>query len=59
LAGFINVDKDGRAKNKKLDETAIAVVKVNDEGWWVADILHGRWDIKETCSQLMSECYEV
>ena len=53
LAGFINVDKESGNKNKKLDETAIAVVKVSDGGWWVADILHGRWDIKETCSQIM------
>ena len=53
LAGFINVDRESGNKNKKLDETAIAVVKVNDEGWWVADIKHGRWDIKETCAQIM------
>ena len=54
LAGFINVDKESGNKNKKLDETAIAVVKVHDGGWWIADVLHGRWDIKETCSQIMS-----
>lgn len=54
LAGFINVDKESGNKNKKLDETAIAVVKVHEDGWWVADILHGRWDIKETCSQIMN-----
>jgi predicted phage terminase large subunit-like protein len=53
LAGFINVDKESGNKNKKLDETAIAVVKVHQGGWWVADILHGRWDIQETCSQIM------
>ena len=53
LAGFINVDKESGNKNKKLDETAIAVVKVCEEGWWVADILHGRWDIQETCNQIM------
>jgi predicted phage terminase large subunit-like protein len=53
LAGFINVDRESGSKNKKLDETAIAVVKVHDDGWWVADILHGRWDIQETCSQIM------
>lgn len=53
LAGFINVDAQSGNKNKKLDETAIAVVKVSEEGWWVADILHGRWDIKETCEQIM------
>lgn len=54
LAGFINVDKESGNKNKKLDETAIAVVKVHEGGWWVADIKHGRWDIKETCKQIMS-----
>lgn len=53
LAGFINVDKESSNKNKKLDETAIAVVKVGDYGWWVADILHGRWDIQETCNQII------
>lgn len=53
LAGFINVDKESGNKNKKLDETAIAVVKVGDYGWWVADILHGRWDIQETCNQIV------
>ena len=53
LAGFINVDKESGNKNKKLDETAIAIVKVGEYGWWVADILHGRWDIKETCEQIM------
>jgi predicted phage terminase large subunit-like protein len=53
LAGFINVDRESGNKNKKLDETAIAVVKVHEGGWWVADILHGRWDIKETTKQIM------
>lgn len=54
LAGFINVDRESGNKNKKLDETSIAVVKVHPEGWWVADILHGRWDIQETCKQIMN-----
>ena len=40
LAGFIDVDKESGNKNKKLDETAIAVVKVHDGGWWSADVLH-------------------
>lgn len=53
LAGFINVDRESGNKNKKLDETAIAIVKVGEYGWWVADILHGRWDITETCEQLI------
>lgn len=53
LAGFIDVAKQAGSKNKKLDETAIAVVKAGEEGWWVADIIHGRWDIKQTCEEIM------
>ena len=58
LAGFINVDKESANKNKKLDETAIAVVKVHEQGWWVADIKHGRWDIKQTCHEIMKAVVE-
>jgi predicted phage terminase large subunit-like protein len=58
LAGFINVDKESGNKNSKLDETAIAIVKVHEGGWWVAEIKHGRWDIKETCSQIMRAVVE-
>jgi phage terminase large subunit-like protein len=37
-----------------LDESAIAIVKVADEGeWWVKEILHGRWDIKETAAKIL------
>ena len=58
LAGFINVDKESSNKNKKLDETAIAVAKVHEGGWWVADIKHGRWDIKQTCHEIMKAVVE-
>ena len=53
LAGFIDVAKQAGNKNKKLDETAIAVVKAHEGGWWVADIIHGRWDIKQTCEEIV------
>ena len=58
LAGFIKVDKESGNKNSKLDETAIAVVKVHSDGWWVAEIKHGRWDIKETCEQIFKVVQE-
>ncbi len=29
------------------------MVKVHEGGWWVAEIKHGRWDIKETCEQII------
>ena len=54
LAGFVSVDKEAGNKNRKLDETAIAIVKVHQEGWWVKEIKHGRWDIQETCRQIFN-----
>jgi len=52
LAGFADVAKAKSAKSKRLDTTAIAVVKANENGWFVADILYGRWDIKKTAHQI-------
>jgi hypothetical protein len=56
LAGFEDVAKNASASKKRLDETAIAVVKVSDEDgvWWVKEIQHGRWDIKETAAKILS-----
>jgi hypothetical protein len=55
LAGFEDVAKNASAAKKRLDETAIAVVKVSDEDgvWWVKEIQHGRWDIKETAAKIL------
>lgn len=56
LAGFEEVGKNASASKKRLDETAIAVVKVSDEDgvWWVKEIQHGRWDIKETAAKILA-----
>ena len=51
LAGFEEVNKK-RTKNAKLDETAIAVVKVNPNGWYVENIIHGRWTLDETAAKI-------
>lgn len=55
LAGFEDVAKNASASKKKLDETAIAIVKVSDEDgtWWIKDIMHGRWDIQETANKIL------
>jgi predicted phage terminase large subunit-like protein len=52
-AGFEDVA--GQAKNKKsrLDETSIAVVKVTPKGWYVLDIQHGRWNVRETSIRIL------
>ena len=53
LAGFEDVASQSMNRKKLLDETAIAVVKVNEQKWWVADIIHGRWDIKQTANEIL------
>jgi len=52
LAGFADVATNATGKSKKLDSTAIVIVKANTDGWWVADIIHGRWDIKKTAKKI-------
>lgn len=51
LAGFEEVNKK-RTKNTKLDETAIAVVKVSPDGWYVVNIIYGRWSLDETAAKI-------
>ena len=51
LAGFEDVSKK-RTKNSKLDETAIAVAKVGPDGWYVDNIIYGRWSLDETASKI-------
>ena len=51
LAGFSEAGKN-TTKTSRLDSTAIAVVKANTEGWWVANIIHGRWGVEETARRI-------
>jgi predicted phage terminase large subunit-like protein len=51
LAGFEEVNKK-RTKNTKLDETAISIVKVSPNGWYVDNIIHGRWSLDETAAKI-------
>ena len=54
LAGFADVTAASKSKSKKLDTTSIAVVKAGPDGWWVADIVYGRWDIKKTAEKIFN-----
>ena len=52
LAGFEEVGKK-RTKSSKLDETAISVVKVGDNGdWHIENIIYGRWTLDETAMKI-------
>lgn len=41
------------AHKSRLDEMAICVVKVGTHGWWVADIITGRWDVREASIRIL------
>ena len=51
LAGFAEVET-ATTKTNRLDQTSIAVVKAGTEGWWVADIIHGRWGVEKTARKI-------
>ena len=51
-AGFEQLEKS--SNTSRLDQTAIAIVKVNESGWYVKKIIHGRWDLKETAFKIFS-----
>lgn len=52
VAGFIDETATSK-RNKRNDTTAMAVVKVNEDGWWVKDIVAGVWTVAETAEKLI------
>ena len=53
LAGFTNTNYS-ESRKKKLDQSAIAVVKVTENGdWWIKKIEHGRWDVQESAQRIL------
>lgn len=52
-AGFANIETTTASKLTKLDECAIACVKVGPYGWYVGDIIHGRWGVRETSIKIL------
>ena len=58
LAGFTNTNYS-ETRKKRLDESAIAVVKVTDDGvWFVQKIEHGRWDVKDAANRILKNIQE-
>lgn len=58
LAGFEEVGKK-KSKNSRLDETAIVITKVCDDGtWYVEEIIHGRWELNETANKIFNAVKE-
>jgi predicted phage terminase large subunit-like protein len=52
-AGFADLETTTQGKLNRLDETAIACVKVGPYGWYVGDIQHGRWSIRENATRIL------
>jgi hypothetical protein len=59
LAGFEDVASANSAKQRRLDRSAIAVVKVNSSGWWVKEIRYGRWDVRRTSIEILKAAKDV
>ncbi len=60
LAGFADVQKATGYRQRRLDKTAIAVVKVlDDERWWVRDLYLGRWGVEETARRIVDAIESV
>jgi phage terminase large subunit-like protein len=54
LAGF-GGEYTSEGKKSKNDESALAVVKISDEGkWHVEKILAGRWSVRETVTHILA-----
>ena len=58
-AGFESIEKERNLKRSRLDETAIAIVKIDRDKWWVKDIVHGRWNVKETAKKILQSAIKV
>lgn len=59
LCGFTDVNKEQSSKKKHLDEHAIVIAKCSYRGWWIKEIQHGRWDVRETALKILNAARSV
>lgn len=55
LAGFSdnNSYKKLSTKFRRLDESVVACVGIDNEGWYVDDMIGGRWGVRETALKIL------
>lgn len=53
LAGFSNSGTLRKKELKIRDESVIACVKVGTYGWYVKELIHGQWDVRECALRIM------
>lgn len=56
LAGFESTTSDRGKSGSRLDETVICATKTSEDGWFVGDFQHGRWDTRETATRILKTC---
>ena len=59
LAGFTTEGSIKKGALKQKDEHAIAIVKTGEYGWWVKEIISGRWDVRETALRIIKAYNDV
>jgi hypothetical protein len=52
LAGFSSSDGKNRSK-VVLDDHAITIARITDNGWHIERIIHGKWDVRETSLRII------
>jgi len=55
-AGFSEGKGRLTSKLKQADEHSIAVVEASEAGWFIHDIIHGRWGVREASLQFIRAC---
>ena len=52
-AGYEDVKGISQGRTSRLDETAISIVEVSNAGWYVRDVITGRWNVRETALRIL------
>lgn len=58
-AGFTTEGSVRKGTLKVKDEHAIAIVKAHTGGWWVKEIITGRWDVRETALRIIKAYSDI
>lgn len=58
-AGFTSAGSIRKGNLKVKDETAIAIVKTHQGGWWVKEIITGKWNVRETALRIIKAYSDI
>jgi len=52
LANYVDPTASSKKQNKNRDTASIAIVKINEDGWYVDNIIYGVWTTPETAAKI-------